>query len=107
MALMSSLYTHTISTSRLAAGVGIQQTYQAKLTSVPCFIQPFTPEMAAKTNMVYGKSFNCYLDITNDVKEGDKVTDQNGTKYSVSGLMYRNYGGNPHLTLTLVKEENI
>jgi hypothetical protein len=100
-----SVMVHTLTTKRMKSGVGIQKTYQINLASQQCLIQPISAEYAAKTGLVFDRSFNCYVPIGTDIQIGDRGTDQDGKQYMVSGSLKRNYGVyGPHLTFILTEQ---
>lgn len=96
---------NTITTYRLTATVGIQKSWRQNLISQACLIQPVTPEFAAKTGMVFDRTYNCMVEVGTDIQIGDKVTDQDGKKYQVTGSLNRNYGFNTQHTTYLLNEE--
>jgi hypothetical protein len=96
---------HTITTSRLQTTAGIRNEYTTNLTDYPCLIQPITAEFAAKTGMVFDSSYFCITQYPTDMQIGDKVVDQDGQSYQVTGSLNRNYGFNvPHVTFLLTEE---
>lgn len=98
------LMEHRLTISRMKSGAGIQRIYQSIKINQPCLIQPVTAEYAAKTNQVFGRSYNCFLPIGTDVEISDKAVDQDGKEYRVTGTLKRNYGRNPHLTVWLTEQ---
>lgn len=101
---LTSMFFHRITTYRLRAGTGVQKSYTANLRSLPCFIQPMSAEFSTKIDMVFGKSYYCYTSLNADLKQGDKVIDQDGKEYRVSGSQKRNYGSQPNLTFYLSEQ---
>lgn len=72
---------------------------------VPCLIQPITAEFAAKTDYVFGRSYNCFVPIDTDIKISDRVIDEFGKTYQVNATLNRPYGAAvPHLTVLLTEE---
>jgi hypothetical protein len=100
----STQLVHRITTSRLQAGSGMQKSYAANLVDYPVMIQPMSAEYAAKVNMVFGRAYNMYTAVDADIKNGDKVVDQDGKEYRVSGSLKRNYGFNQNTTYWLTEE---
>ncbi len=79
---------HRINTFRnQASGVGIQRAYVANLTSVPALIQPLSAEYAQKINEVFGRTYNLFMPLGSDVEITDKVVDQDGKEYRVTGSL--------------------
>lgn len=103
MSFVSQL-NNSLTTYRLAQGAGVTKTYALNLTDVAVFIQPMSAEYSAKLGMTYGRSFNCYTQISVDIKKGDKVVDEDGTEYRVTGSLRRKYGHNPNATFWLTEQ---
>jgi len=99
-----SLLTQSATVSRLQQGVGLKSTYQVVEQSLACLIQPVTAEYAQVTGMVYGRTYNGYFKLGADIQINDRVTDQDGKVYGVTGSMKRNYGSFPHLTILLTEQ---
>lgn len=101
----NSLLTHRITTYRNKPnGIGIQRSYMTQLLNVPAMIQPLSPEYAAKINEVFGRTYNLFLPLGTDVQMTDKIVDQDGKEYRITGSLKRNYGGNPHLTFIISEQ---
>lgn len=100
-----TLMTHTMNTYRLTATSGIKKEYTANLINQQCLIQPISPEFAAKTGLVFDRTYNCFVPLGTDLQIGDKTIDQDGKEYRVTGSLKRNYGVyTPHLTFLLSEE---
>lgn len=101
------LLSDTIDIYRTTQGPGVQTSYgTAPLNSgLNCLIQPFTGEYFGKTNDAFGRAYNCFLPLGTDIMISDRVIDQNGKVYQVTGSFNRAYGQNTqHLTVTLTEE---
>jgi hypothetical protein len=95
---------HRVTTYRLQSGSGMQKNYEPNLIDQAAFIQPMSAEYAQKANLVFGRAYNMYTTINVDIKNGDKVVDQDGKEFRVSGSLRRNYGFNPNVTYWLTEE---
>lgn len=101
---LSSFFVHTITVSRRLATTGFKSSYQT-VGTFSCNIQPVTAEYAAVNGMVFGRTYNAYLSDAADIQIDDKLIDQDGKEYRVTGTQKRNYGySQPHLTLMLSEE---
>ena len=68
-------------------------------------IQPLSPEYAAKNYNVFGRAYHLYVPLGSDVEIGDRVTDQDGKTYNISGSLLRNYGQHgQHITFWMTEE---
>jgi hypothetical protein len=103
--LISGIFYNNITTYRLTATVGIQKSYQKNLTNQPCLIQPITPEYAQKTGMDFDRSYFCQTDIGVDIQTTDRVIDQDGKSYQVSGSRKGNFGMTTQHVTYLLSEE--
>lgn len=95
---------HSVLTYRLKQGTGVGRVFTANLTDEPCLIQPMNAEFSARVGMTFGRSYFCYTNIATDIKLGDKVVDQDGKEYRVSGSMKRNYGFNQNMCYYLAEQ---
>src|SRR5580765_3497943 len=102
----TGLLIHQITTYRnRLTGVGIQRGYILNLQDQPCLIQPVSAEFANKINEVFGRTYNLFVDLTVDIALGDKIVDQDGKEYRVTGSQRRNYGASaPHLTFVITEQ---
>lgn len=101
------LLEHQITTYRMLPNPlnANQSTSQINLQNQNCLIQPVTAEFAAKTGMVFGRSYNLLAPLEVDVQISDRVVDQDGKTYQVTGSLKRNYGFNtPHMTYYMTEE---
>ena len=101
------LMVHVITTYRMQATVGIQSSFVKNLSNVNCMIQPVSGEFGKKVNDVFSRSYNLYVPTGIDIQIGDKVTDQLGKSYQITGSEERNYGSIPNLTFTMNEEVKI
>ena len=67
-------------------------------------IQPVSAEFASKINEVFGRTYHLFVPINTDIQIGDKIIDQIGKEYRITGSLNRNYGRNPHLTFIMTEE---
>ncbi|MDQ0672941.1 hypothetical protein QFZ36_000502 [Pseudarthrobacter siccitolerans] len=106
--MFTPLLTQSVTVSRPTATTGIKKTYQDVGSAVPCFIRPFDDSVAGQGGGgAYSKAFRCYTDISADILEGDRLTDENGTIYFVRGIRRNNVGNFPHLKLTLADDKRV
>lgn len=103
--LISGIFYNSITTYRLKSTVGIQKSYVQNLVNQPCLIQPITPEYAQKTGMVFDRSYFCQTDIGVDIQISDRVIDQDGKKYQVTGSRKGNFGITTQHVTYLLNEE--
>jgi hypothetical protein len=99
------MLTDTISTQRLKYTSNTNSSYKTNLTGQPCLIQPVSPEFAAKTGFAFGKSFKCFLPIGTDIVMSDKVTDEFGNLYTVTGSLNRPYGMNTQNLQVILEQQ--
>ena len=89
MPKITHLLSNIVIITRLSTVSGNKQAYST-VTSVSGHIQPITGEKAALYDGVFGKTFKIYVDGETDIKEGDKLKDENGYYYTVkSGAVSR------------------
>lgn len=103
---LNNLLTNTLDIYRTQQGPGVQTKYGILTEGVPCLIQPQVGEFYAKTGMNYGRTYNCLMPLNTDILISDKVIDQDGIKYQVTGFFRRNYGSGAvqHMTVILTEE---
>ena len=66
-------------------------------------IQELTPEARQAIGIVEGKVFKAWFDLTQDVQEGDKLTDDKGRDFTVHQVNQQDYGVNQHLECIIVE----
>lgn len=96
---------NTISTQRMVPSGGIKKQWVNNLTGLACLIQPITPEYAQKTGMIFDRSYFCIVQTGADIQIGNRVTDQSGKNYEVTGSRNINYGYNVQHVTYLLSEE--
>lgn len=103
---LNSLLNMTVDIYRAGAGVGIQTGYSLLNEGVPTMIQPITGEMFSKTGMNYDKAYNALFPMGTDIIVSDRVIDNHGTTYQVTGFYNRPYGSGAvqHITAMLTEE---
>lgn len=104
---LENLLSDTIDIYRASTGVGVQVTYGTAPYNegVACLIQPIAGEYFGKTNMSYARGYNCLLSLGTDIMISDRVIDEFGKVYQVTGTLNRAYGVNvQHLTVILTEE---
>lgn len=103
MAVFDWMLKDTASVQRLKQGTGVQSIFTVESTE-RCLIQPVTGEFASVTDMVYGRTYYGFFRSGADVQIADKIVDQNGREFHVTGIMLRDYGGSPHLTALMTED---
>lgn len=83
-----------VATVRRQYKLGTKYTY-SDLGSAPCFLQQLDADKSQLYGMTFGKSFVCYLPITADVLDSDRVV-INGITYGVMGIKSEPYGSLQH-----------
>lgn len=105
--MLADLLQHTIDIYRAQAGPGVQTGYGTDPYNggISCLIQPVTGEYTSKTDQNYGRQYNCIMQTGTDISISDRVIDQDGKTYQVTGSFNRNYGTmTPHITMILTEE---
>ena len=102
------LMSDTIDIYRAQAGPGVVTSYgdTPYNPGVPCLIQPVQGEFISKTDMNYGRPYTCLVAMETDLNLSDRVIDENGKTYQVTGSLNRDYGSPAvqHLTFMLTEE---
>lgn len=98
---LSQFLVHSCTIQRMAATTGVKKAYAQLAASVPCLIQPLDPEASQRAGMSYGRAYKGFFMIATDIKEGDRIIDQQGRTMGVKGIRQRDYGSNPHLDVLL------
>jgi hypothetical protein len=105
---LEALLSDTVDIYRVVGGAGIVTSYNMNsplYSGVSCLIQPMVPEFTAKTDFTYGRLYRCLLPINTDIQLSDRVIDENGKTYQVTGTLNRDYGiAVQHLTVTMTEE---
>lgn len=97
----------TVDVKRLSDVSGSnKETYEIKVTGLPCRIQPITnePELTGISGGFY-QTYKLYCSENTDIEEGDRVED-GSTIYTVKGLIDREGFSNSalnHKKLILIK----
>lgn len=55
-------------------------------TGVPCLILASAPQAAAQRGLELTQAYDLYCDTSADIRTGDKVTDQTGRVFLISGV---------------------
>lgn len=66
-----------------------------------CSLQPLGRDRGNIEVGVFGSSYIAYMDSDVPIEVGDMVTDRNGTKYSVTDVVVRDYGAFPYKEVIL------
>lgn len=92
---------------RLGTVSGNKKTYTTTAT-VNAHVQKMGREARVKQDIIEENAYLAWFKVNTDIKEGDRVTDQNtGKEFVVQEVNNRTYGINQHLeTLMSQKGEN-
>jgi hypothetical protein len=85
-----------------------RQSYTTFTTSIECTIQPLGDEKTAMAGGSYGKMFVIYMEVDQNLVEGDQVRDYLGNIYEIvsGGLENRNDGFIADYMSVIVKKIN-
>lgn len=75
--------------------------YQATATAEG-HIQELTPEARQAIGIVEGKVYKAWFDVSEDVDEGDQLTDDKGRVFKVHQTNQQDYGINQHLECIII-----
>ncbi len=105
--MFSGQLVHSAQISRLTQdGATNTKTYQVVVASEPCMLQPQDEEETVLQGLAVGKAFKCYMDISANIKESDKVV-INAEEFRVNGIKRYNFGNYQHIKAVLVREEKV
>lgn len=85
---------------RLKTVSGNQKSFQATAT-VSGAIQEMDAQTRAALEIVESRGWIAYFDIDQDIREGDKLEDEEGTEYTVTEVTQKDYGINQHLEIIM------
>jgi hypothetical protein len=74
--------------------VGTKYTYSV-VSSTECFLQQLDADKSQLYGMTFGKSFVCYLPLSANVENSDRLTIE-GIEYGVVGIKLEPYGNIAH-----------
>lgn len=94
---MQQHFTDTATVSRSVV-TGNKTTY-AEVASFPCHIQPISDSYGQGQMGRDGKDFRMFS--TDEVRIGDRITDQNDAKYEVKGALQHKFRSRRHYEATL------
>lgn len=99
---MRHFYDDLIKVSRLKTISGNKMGFIATATAESS-IQPLGKEGGELSEGVFGTTYICYVDSDVPVQKGDRVRDQNGTIYSVTDVILREWGAFPYKEIIVKK----
>lgn len=102
---LDTLFVHTVTTYRMQAVAGIRSGLVQKYV-LKCMIQPISNPDQLIEGMVWGNTFKGYFHDYADVRVGDRLLDQSGQAYSVTGTNLVNYGSGPHIECMLTVDNS-
>ena len=94
---MRHLFRDTATISRSV--VTGNKTSYVEATSIPCHIQPVSDSYAQGAMGRDSKDFRMFS--TGEVRIGDRIVDQNGTKYEVYGTKFHQFRSRQHYEASL------
>lgn len=103
--IFSNLLNEVITISRLTLVSGTNKSVMATVTAISVNKQSVSEEKSSLFGGVYGSVYAIYCDITVDIKEGDKIKDEDGNLYSVQkgGVTKFDMGGMEFLKVIIIK----
>lgn len=98
------MLTESVSTKRLAlVGSTNKKSFQTKLSSLSCHIQPLDGAETADIQGGFGKDYMMFCE-TDDVKEGDRVmrtVESETLEYRVTAIEKYDFKGESHMEVTI------
>lgn len=93
------LATNTMIQTRLTAVSGYKQTFATVTAEVPGTLQPIEDHDKSMGEGVFGRQFVFFCDGAVDIKEGDRLKDENSVIYRVRGgaVVRRTFGSIDYL----------
>ena len=88
---------------RLKTTTGNKKTYQGTAT-VEGHIQELDKEARQLIGILEEKAWEAWFDVDTDVREGDRLTDDEGTIYIAREVVKKDYGVNQHLQVILMEQ---
>ena len=73
--------------------------------TVDCHIQEASPETRTLLGIIEERAWVAYMDLDEDVKEGDKIVDGSGVEYRVREVTKKDYIGAVNQHLEVLMEE--
>jgi len=83
---------------------GYKKSFQATATAEGA-LQPLDRQSTQAIDVLTNKGYFAWFDVDEDIKEGDRLTDENGVNYIVREIAKMDYGANQHLEC-LIEEAN-
>lgn len=84
--MRASTLTDSVTVKRTGAIPGSHKTGAVVVaTGVKCLITASAPQAAAQRGLDLSQAYDLYTQVTADIKVGDKVTDQTGRVFFISG----------------------
>ncbi len=93
-------FNQSVVIQRLRAGANNKSSFQSTAT-VEGHIQELSAQEAIARDMVYGRTWQAWFDVDAPIAEGDRITDNNGTVYTVKDITKKDYGTNAHIDVIL------
>ena len=105
---ITSFYNKSIDTERMTnvGGGSKRQDWQANLSGIPCQIMPESGELSQVQGSAFYNRFKMWCSPTADIEIGDRVTDNDGVVYSITGKSLFDGlrgSGNKHAKYNLLK----
>lgn len=84
---------HTITIRRLRPFGSAIQNFSATYTAYQGDIQPIEGQRVNDVGGRIGKTYECFVDVSIDVREGDQIDDGSGVRYSVKAVSWYHGAG--------------
>lgn len=83
MGSINRYYFHSVVIRRGVTIAGTQKRHYVATGTIDVHLQPADDRNSAVDNQVYGATHRLWCDISTDIKDGDKVFDDQGNEYLV------------------------
>ncbi len=100
MSTIQRFFDQNVIVSRLKTISGYKKAQQSTAT-VEGHIQELDSKAGQMLGIIEGKAWEAWFDVDAPIREGDKITDKNGTVYTVHEVVKKDYGVNQHLQVIL------
>lgn len=98
--MISRFFTKDITIKRLATVSGYKKAFQETET-IKGHLQEMDRETRQRLGIIEERAFILWCALSEDIQEGDTVTDEYGTEYFVKEVTKKDYGVNQHLQVIL------
>lgn len=98
--MIKNFFTKSLVIRRLTTISGHKKQFQSTAT-VEGHIQAMDREARQRLGIIEERAWYVWMDIAEDIHEGDNLVDENGTVYLVKEITKKDYGVNQHLQAIL------